>query len=246
MIGEKNNQYAFRVMQDATKGEVKSAIETLFKVDVTAVNVVNLKGKAKRFRQGFGSPQQHPQGVREPCRRARDQFRGDQVNGCRETETDLAGPPGDGQGRQSGPAQGRTGCRTDRAEEARFRPEQPRPHHDPASRRRPQAPLPDRRLPPQQGRDPGEGGAAGVRPEPDGQPRAAVLRGRRAPLHPRAARCRCRRGTDVGFGGADPRRQYPADPQHPGRLDDPLHRDAAGQGRSDRPIGGRVRAAACA
>ena len=28
MIGEKNNQYAFRVMQDATKGEVKSAIET--------------------------------------------------------------------------------------------------------------------------------------------------------------------------------------------------------------------------
>ena len=30
MIGEKNNQYAFRVLQDATKAEVKAAIETFF------------------------------------------------------------------------------------------------------------------------------------------------------------------------------------------------------------------------
>ena len=57
MIGEKRGQVAFKVMQDATKGEVKAAIETLFKVDVTAVNVVNLKGKAKRFGQRQGMRQ---------------------------------------------------------------------------------------------------------------------------------------------------------------------------------------------
>ena len=37
------------------------------------------------------------------------------------------------------------------------------------------------------------------------------------------------------------RRQHAADPQHPGRLDDPLHRDAAGQGRADRAFGRRRR-----
>ncbi len=54
MIGEKNNQYAFRVMQDATKGEVKSAIETLFKVTVASVNMINIAGKRKRSAKGSG------------------------------------------------------------------------------------------------------------------------------------------------------------------------------------------------
>jgi large subunit ribosomal protein L23 len=54
MIGEKNNQYAFRVLQDATKAEVKAAIETLFKVDVDAVNMINIAGKKKRFSKGIG------------------------------------------------------------------------------------------------------------------------------------------------------------------------------------------------
>ena len=48
MIGEKNNQYAFRVLQDATKAEVKAAIETFFKVDVNSVNMINIAGKKKR------------------------------------------------------------------------------------------------------------------------------------------------------------------------------------------------------
>jgi large subunit ribosomal protein L23 len=43
MIGEKNHQVAFRVMQDATKPEVKAAVELLFKVNVEAVNVVNIQ-----------------------------------------------------------------------------------------------------------------------------------------------------------------------------------------------------------
>jgi large subunit ribosomal protein L23 len=54
MIGEKNNQYAFRVLQDATKGEVKAAIETLFKVTVASVNMINIAGKRKRSAKSSG------------------------------------------------------------------------------------------------------------------------------------------------------------------------------------------------
>lgn len=54
MIGEKNNQYAFRVIQDATKAEVKAAIETLFKVTVASVNMINIAGKRKRNAKGAG------------------------------------------------------------------------------------------------------------------------------------------------------------------------------------------------
>lgn len=49
MVADKNNQVAFRVMQDATRGEVKAAVELLFKVQVESVQVLNAKGKAKRF-----------------------------------------------------------------------------------------------------------------------------------------------------------------------------------------------------
>lgn len=44
------NQFVFRVANDATKPEIKAAIEALFKVRVTAVNTVVTKGKAKRFK----------------------------------------------------------------------------------------------------------------------------------------------------------------------------------------------------
>ena len=44
------NQYVFEVAQDATKADVKAAIEQLFNVKVDAVNVVNVKGKTKAFR----------------------------------------------------------------------------------------------------------------------------------------------------------------------------------------------------
>lgn len=49
MIADKNNQVAFRVLQDATRAEVKAAVELLFKVQVDSVQVLNAKGKAKRF-----------------------------------------------------------------------------------------------------------------------------------------------------------------------------------------------------
>ena len=51
MVGEKNRQVVFEVLADATKAEIKAAVELLFKeqkVEVAAVNVVNVKGKQKR------------------------------------------------------------------------------------------------------------------------------------------------------------------------------------------------------
>ena len=39
----------FRVAKDATKPEVKAAVELLFKVEVEAVQIANVKGKVKRF-----------------------------------------------------------------------------------------------------------------------------------------------------------------------------------------------------
>ncbi|MFO1197241.1 MAG: 50S ribosomal protein L23 [Burkholderiaceae bacterium] len=49
MVADKNEQVAFRVLQDATKPEIKAAVELLFKVKVESVQVLNTAGKAKRF-----------------------------------------------------------------------------------------------------------------------------------------------------------------------------------------------------
>ena len=48
------NQVVFRVRGDATKPEIKQAVEGLFNVKVTAVNTLNVKGKVKRFRGTVG------------------------------------------------------------------------------------------------------------------------------------------------------------------------------------------------
>lgn len=45
-----SNQYVFEIAADATKDDVKAAIEQLFNVKVAAVNVANIKGKSKSFR----------------------------------------------------------------------------------------------------------------------------------------------------------------------------------------------------
>ena len=49
MVAEKNEQVVFLVTPDATKLEIKAAVEMMFKVQVESVQVVNQKGKAKRF-----------------------------------------------------------------------------------------------------------------------------------------------------------------------------------------------------
>ena len=53
-VGEKNDQYIFRVLQDATKPEIKAAVELMFKVQVESVQVANVKGKEKRFGRFMG------------------------------------------------------------------------------------------------------------------------------------------------------------------------------------------------
>ncbi len=53
-VGEKHNQVVFRVIQDATKPEIKAAVELLFKVKVKGVQVSNVKGKEKRFGKFMG------------------------------------------------------------------------------------------------------------------------------------------------------------------------------------------------
>lgn len=54
MMADKNEQVAFRVASDATKQEVKAAVELLFKVQVDSVQVLNIKGKVKRFGRSVG------------------------------------------------------------------------------------------------------------------------------------------------------------------------------------------------
>ena len=49
MLAERSRQYVFRVADDASKPEIKAAIELLFKTKVDSVTVSNVKGKAKRF-----------------------------------------------------------------------------------------------------------------------------------------------------------------------------------------------------
>ena len=49
------NQYVFVVAPEATKADVKAAVEHLFEVKVEQVNLVNTKGKVKSFRQRQGS-----------------------------------------------------------------------------------------------------------------------------------------------------------------------------------------------
>ncbi|HLS43785.1 MAG TPA: 50S ribosomal protein L23 [Paenalcaligenes sp.] len=49
MVAEQNQQIAFRVAADATKPEIKAAVEQLFKVEVESVQVLNQNGKSKRF-----------------------------------------------------------------------------------------------------------------------------------------------------------------------------------------------------
>jgi large subunit ribosomal protein L23 len=59
LVTEKNavlqslGKYAFEVDRRANKTEIKDAVQTAFKVTVTAVNVVNMRGKSKRVGRGY-------------------------------------------------------------------------------------------------------------------------------------------------------------------------------------------------
>jgi large subunit ribosomal protein L23 len=54
MAAEKHNQVLFKVLRDATKPEIKAAVELMFKVTVDSVQTVQHKGKTKRFGKSSG------------------------------------------------------------------------------------------------------------------------------------------------------------------------------------------------
>lgn len=53
-IADQSNQIVFKVLKNATKAEVKAAVEKLFNVKVQAVQTLVVKGKSKRTRTGLG------------------------------------------------------------------------------------------------------------------------------------------------------------------------------------------------
>ena len=53
-VAEKHNQVLFKVLRDATKPEIKAAVELMFKVNVESVQTVQHKGKVKRFGKSIG------------------------------------------------------------------------------------------------------------------------------------------------------------------------------------------------
>jgi large subunit ribosomal protein L23 len=56
-MASEHNQVVFKVHRDATKPQIKAAVEQLFKVKVLGVNTINRKGKTKRFRGLKGKQQ---------------------------------------------------------------------------------------------------------------------------------------------------------------------------------------------
>ncbi len=54
IAADQDNQYVFKVAPDATKTEIKAAVESLFEVQVKNVRTVNIKGKSKRFGARMG------------------------------------------------------------------------------------------------------------------------------------------------------------------------------------------------
>ncbi len=54
MVADSTNAVTFKVLQSANKYEIKAAVELMFKVEVTGVSTVNIKGKTKRFGKSAG------------------------------------------------------------------------------------------------------------------------------------------------------------------------------------------------
>lgn len=54
MAADRDKQFVFKVATDASKSEIKGAVELLFDVQVESVQTVNLKGKVKRFGKRLG------------------------------------------------------------------------------------------------------------------------------------------------------------------------------------------------
>lgn len=57
LIADKNRQFVFEVRRDATKPEIKEAVEKMFNVQVNSVQTINVRGKMKRMGRTPGKRQ---------------------------------------------------------------------------------------------------------------------------------------------------------------------------------------------
>jgi large subunit ribosomal protein L23 len=53
-LADENRQFVFKVLRDASKPDVRKAVELMFDVKVEAVQIANVRGKTKRFGQSTG------------------------------------------------------------------------------------------------------------------------------------------------------------------------------------------------
>ena len=189
MTAEKHNQVLFKVMRDATKPEIKAAVELMFKVEVESVSTWSKRARSSASASHIGRRDHVKKAYVSLKAGPRAQLlRGGSVMACHQDQTDLAWPPWRGEGGAPASAQGQARSVVARAANAERWPQQQRPHHDSPQGRWSQAPLPDRRL---QARnkdgDSGKGRTHRIRPEPHRPHRAGLLRRWRAPLHHRPA-----------------------------------------------------------
>ena len=71
-VADKHEQVIFRVASNASKPEIKAAVELLFKVQVDSVQVMNVKGKIKRFGRSLGQRSWRRRGLGRRPRTVRD------------------------------------------------------------------------------------------------------------------------------------------------------------------------------
>ena len=79
VIADKHEQVIFRVMPNATKPEIKAAVELMFKVKVESVQSLNVKGKEKRFGTLHRPAPQLEEGLRVPEAGPGNQLRGEEA-----------------------------------------------------------------------------------------------------------------------------------------------------------------------
>jgi len=243
MVAEKHNQVTFKVLQDATKPEVKAAVET----DVQgrgrgASRCVNIKGKTKRFGRSHRPPRQRASKAYVALKPGQElNLAGRPRNmAVVKVETDLARPTRRGQGRR------RDTCTRARPHAALLEAQKPNGRAATTTATSPPATRAvatstttawSTSIATRTASRPRSSASSTTRTArrtsrwccyADGERRYII-----APARPGSRRDRRESGSEAPIK----RRQHAADPQHPGRLDHPLRRAAARQGRAARALG---------
>jgi len=152
LVGEKDNQYVFRVAADASKPEIKAAVELMFKKKSQIFAGSQHQRQGKALRSNDWSASQLEKGLREPHAWRRNHLSGGGIShGTGQTQTDFKWAPRRGARGQSGSAQRKAGSEPPGEKDSWIRTEQLWPGYDEAPGWRTQTALPDHRLQAQQG-----------------------------------------------------------------------------------------------